>query len=138
MDTDTLPNDLAVFMMSQFVVTAILLLPFVAADPSALGHFAPPLGASGYRSPSTALAVAFPYAFAGALCFCIAVTAQAVSVITLPETVAFPLTQLNVIVAGFWGIVLYNELDSSRLIAAFSFAVFLDLVGAAMLSWNAK
>ena len=80
------------------------------------------------------VALALPYAFGGAACFCAAVTGQVVAVVLLPEAVAMPLTQLNLIVASLWGIAYYGEIQSSRLVALFAAAVAIALAGAALLS----
>ena len=65
---------------------------------------------------------------------CAAVTGQVVAVVLLPEAVAMPLTQLNLIVASLWGIAYYGEIQSSRLVALFAAAVAIALAGAALLS----
>jgi DNA-binding MltR family transcriptional regulator len=53
----------------------------------------------------------------------------------LPLDEAGPLTQLNVAVAGAWGLGVLKEVESPRLQAVFASAVGVALCGAALLSW---
>ena len=78
--------------------------------------------------------IALPYAFGGAICFCTAVSGQVFSVVLLPEVIAMPLTQLNLIVASLWGIAYFREIESPHLIAHFFLAVCVALSGAAVLA----
>jgi drug/metabolite transporter (DMT)-like permease len=149
----SLATDAGVFFVAQFVATVLLVLPVIVARPAILtAHLegddeagqlvaansgdafaVASLGDGGPTSRRSWVVLALPYALAGALCYCIGLGGQVVGLLALPESVAMPLTQLNVIVAGLWGIAYYREIESPRLIYVFVGAVLLDVVGAALL-----
>jgi len=52
----------------------------------------------------------------------------------LPLAEAGPLTQLNVAVAGMWGLGFLGEVESPRLKAVFAASIMVALCGAALLS----
>jgi glucose uptake protein GlcU len=116
-----LPDQLAVFMVSQFFVTSLLLLPSLC-----LGDILTS------KTDSPAL-LSMRYAMCGAICFCAAVTGQVIGVIQLPVSVAMPLTQMNVVVAGLWSVLYFHELESPRLIATFTLAMCILIMGAVLL-----
>ena len=78
--------------------------------------------------------VALPWCLGGAGCFCAAVAGQVVALEHLPESVAMPLTQVNVAVAACWGLLLFGEVESLVLQRVFAAAVAVDLVGATLLA----
>ena len=68
----------------------------------------------------------------GALCFCCAETGQITAIAGLGDATGMPLTQLNLVVAALWGVVLYDEVRGARAIALFVLSVACA-VGAALL-----
>jgi len=156
-DPHRLAGDLSVFMLAQFPATLLLLLPSIADDPKAILTLSPPLkhqadetsnGPAEVSSDSllcpplplssssvfAAVKVSICFALAGALCFSAAVFGQVLGIDALPENVAMPLTQLNIVVAGSWGVVYFKEVENGRLVAVFALAVVVELGGAALLA----
>ena len=117
---DGLGNSLSVFFVCQFGVTLVLLVPLFLKIPS--------------MRKADHGRIAAPFAFAGAVCFCIAQTGQAMAILDLGEAIGMPLTQLNLIVAGLWGICFYKETTAPRMIAIFFFAILIDIAGAILIS----
>ena len=70
----------------------------------------------------------------GALCFCCAETGQITAIAGLGDATGMPLTQLNLVVAALWGVVLYDEVRGARAPIALSFVLSVACaVGAALL-----
>lgn len=116
----TTPYELGFFFVSQFVVTSCLLGPYFC-----------------WKGPQSLIMdhvkLCLVPTFAGGVVFCFGLTGQVVAVKCLTSGVGMPLSQLNLIVSGCWGIFYYHEIESSVLIAIFFGGAFLTLTGGIML-----
>ena len=69
----------------------------------------------------------------GALCFCAALIGQVAAVSALGDATGTPLTQLNLVVAAFWGVLLYGEVHGTRALILFALSVVAAAASAVLL-----
>lgn len=69
----------------------------------------------------------------GAVIFSMAVLGQVITIITFGDAIGMPLTQLNLVVAGLWGIFYYQEIQGTKPISLFVFAMLMATAGGVLL-----
>ena len=115
---------ISTFLLAQCLWTILLLLPFLARNGFEICRL-------------RHIRVAGLSCVVGGLCYTLAFVGQVMAISGLGDMIGLPLTQLNLVVSGVWGLFYFEELgppkNAALLVTLFFLAVLVALAGGALL-----